>query len=457
VQNNHHYTTNSNDTCKAVLTAGLDIDCGNFLPTYLAQAVAGGAVSIALVNAHLVNLFLVQMRLGMYDPLSIQPYAKYNASYVNTPAHQQLAEVAALRGIVLLKNIGGTLPLSKTLGSVAVIGPNAQATNTMQGNYYGNAPYLISPVAGISGYVTVHYSLGCAIATNDTSQITAACNAAANADATIIVAGLDNSQESEGHDRDIISWPGVQEQMILKVASCSKKPVILVVFGGGPIDMTQEQMSSSIGAIIWAGYPGQSGGTALAKIIFGDVSPSGRMVHTTYPANYVNLVPETDMGMRPNATSGNPGRTYRFYTGQPVYEFGFGLSYTNFTYTWSNGDTIVSADKIQSLVSHPYYSRVRADPLATVQVVVKNVGLVTSDVSVLLFSVGPNPGKGGNPIKSLAGFDRVYMLGPGKSVTLQFPVTAHDLSYVDHNGNMQAARGTWKFLVEDSATEIQVV
>jgi beta-glucosidase-like glycosyl hydrolase len=459
VQNAHHYTSNSNDTCKVVLTAGLDVDCGSFLQQYLMQAVASGSVSTDLVDQHLVNLFLVQMRLGFFDPLDIQPFAQYNTSNINTPDHQALALLAAQRGIVLLKNRANTLPLAKK-GTVAVIGPNAQATSTLQGNYYGNAPYLISPVQGISKYVTTTYAQGCTIATNDTSGIAAACSAAAAADATVIVAGLDQSQESEGHDRTILSWPGVQEEMILKVASCSKGPVVLVVFGGGPIDMTNEKNSDSVGAIIWAGYPGQSGGTALANIIFGDVSPSGRLVHTTYPAVYASQVPETNMGMRPNSTTGNPGRTYRFYTGTPVYEFGTGLSYTNFSIVFSNTSDFVDtfeATKINALVSDPYYSRITADPLAATQATVTNEGQVTSDVSVLLFTQGPNPGKNGNPIKSLSGFARINALAPGKSETVQFSVSAHDLSYVDENGNMRTEKGTWKLMIEDSVAEINVI
>jgi beta-glucosidase-like glycosyl hydrolase len=459
VQDNHHYTSNSNDTCKAVLTAGLDIDCGNFLPSYLAQAVAGGAVSMDLVNQHLVNLFVVQMRLGMFDPLDIQPYAKYNASNVNTEAHQQLALLAALRGIVLLKNNAATLPLAKK-GTVAVIGPNAQATTTLQGNYYGNPPFLISPEQGIAQYVATRFSLGCNMSSNDTSGFADACSAASSADATVIIAGLDQTQEREGYDRSTITWPGVQEEMILKVASCSKGPVVLVVFGGGPIDMTQEKNSDSVGAILWAGYPGQSGGTALAQIIFGDVSPSGRMTHTTYPANYVNQVSNIDMGMRPNSTTGNPGRTYRFYTGEAVYPFGTGLSYTSFTFTFSNTSdqvTTFDAQKINAIVSDPFYSRVTAEPISVTQAVVTNTGQVTSDVSVLLFTQGPTPGQNGNPIKELSGFARVNGLAPGKSQTVQFGISAHDLCHVDEHGNTRAAVGTWKLMIEDSVLEVHVI
>lgn len=458
VQDNHHYTSNSNETCKAVLSAGLDIDCGSFLPTYLGSAVSGGAVSMDLVDSHLYNLFLVQMRLGMFDPLDIIPYSVYNATFVNTPAHQELAELVALRGIVLLKNINDTLPLAKK-GTVAVIGPNAQATTVMQGNYYGVAPYLISPLEGISAYVNTTYALGSDIASNDTSQIPAACAAAAAADATVIVAGLDNTQEAEAHDRTILSWPGVQEEMILKVASCSKGPVVLVVFGGGPIDMTQERDSNSVGAIFWAGYPGQSGGSALAKLIFGDVSPSGRSVHTTYPAVYASQVPETDMGMRPNSTTGNPGRTYRFYSGTPVYEFGTGLSYTTFDITWSNTsntDLKFDAEKINAIVSDPSYSRYRAEPIGVLEATVKNTGSVTSDVSVLSFTIPPNPGQSGNPIQSLTGFGRVNGLAPGQSATIQFAVSAHDLCNVDSEGKMRTEKGVWKFRVEESITEIHV-
>lgn len=127
------------------------------------------------------------------------------------------------------------------------------------------------------------YAEGCSISGSDTSGFQKTCEIASEADITVIAVGLDQTQEREGHDCDTISFPGVQSQLLSKVSS-----------------------------IVWVGYPGQSGGQALAEVIFGDYNPAGRLPYTIYPANYVNQVSMFDMGMRPNASNGNPGRTYRF-------------------------------------------------------------------------------------------------------------------------------------------------
>jgi len=233
-------------------------------------------------------------------------------------------------------NNNNTLPLDSTkIKTVAVIGPNGNATTTMQGNYYGNPPYLISPVEGIGKFAQVTYVEGCQIALTNASDFPAACSAASLADAVVMVMGLDQTQEAEGNDRINITFPGLQLSLIQTVAGCilPGTPLIVVVMAGGTVDLTQVKETSQIGAIMWVGYPGQSGGTAIANVIFGEYNPGGRMPYTMYPADYVNEILMTDMDMRPNSTINTPGRTYRFYTGEPVYPFGTGLSYTNFSYS----------------------------------------------------------------------------------------------------------------------------
>lgn len=171
---------------------------------------------------------------------------------------------------------------------------------------------------------------------------------------------------------------------------------------GGQLDLSALKSNSKIQSILWVGYPGQSGGDAIAQVIFGKRSPAGRLPVTYYTANYVNQVSLEDMGMRPNASNGNPGRTYRFFTGTPVYEFGTGLSYTNFTYKWiSNKETHVSASQINKEVSKDTTFKWNSQVAASHSVQVSNIGNVESDVVVLAFLVPPNPGKDGNPLKYL--------------------------------------------------------
>jgi len=340
-----------------------------------------------------------------------------------------------------------------------VIGPNAQATTVMQGNYYGTpCVQLITPQTGISKFTQVNYAQGCTVTGTDTSGFAAACTAAKTAKATIILAGLTNDVEHEGIDRTVLTWPGVQEQMIFNVSQCSPGPVILVVFGGGPIDLTSVRDSKQISAILWVGYPGQAGGTAIANALFGIFSPAGRLPHTNYPANFVNQVADTNMGYRPSTNPPNPGRTYRFYTGTPVYPFGFGLSYTNFTYAYTNTSAqIVHASTIESHLYADGASFLNAPAVAGVNVQVSNVGHVTSDSVVLAFTVGPNAGKNGNPIKSLFGFTRFLNMAPGSSQSITFPLTAFDLSTVDENGKRAPGIGKWRIEVEGVEAFVSVV
>jgi len=390
----------------------------------------------------------------MFDPDSVQPYRQ-----LNTADHQTLALTAALESMVLLKN-DGALPFDKSkITSVAVIGPSAQATNVMQGNYYGNAPYLVTPEQGLNKYTKTMYSKGTDIASNDQSGFNAACSAAQNADATVLVVGLDQSQESEGKDRVIVAFPGVQNALISKVAGCSKGPVVVVVMAGSALDLSVPKNLTKVNAILWVGYPGQSGGDAIAKTIFGDYSPAGRMPFTSYNADIVNQVSMFDMGMRPNASNGNPGRTYRFYTGAPIYSFGDGLSYTQFNFAWSFDalqHIIIDADHLAQFLGDDIYSSWKSKALADVTVTVTNTGSRASDVVVLAYMTPPNAGKNGNPLKYLFGFTRLHSLAAGAKQTVSFPTTSHDLSLVDEQGKRVVAPGVWKVTIGDIEREIVV-
>jgi len=451
----HKYTSTTDETCKVALEAGLDLDCGNFLQEHLPQAITNGAVTQQDVDTALTHLFAVQFRLGMFDPDSLQPYRKITAADVNTPDHQVLALQAALESFVLLKN-DGTLPLDKTkTKTIALIGPNALATTTMQGNYYGNAPYLVSPQAGLNKYVTTVYAKGCDINSQDKSGFSAACSAASSADATILVVGLDQSQESEGNDRTEINLPGVQNDLISQTTQCSKGPIIVVVMTGGPVDLSIPKSSQKVNSILWVGYPGQSGGDAIAKTIFGEYSPAGRLPYTIYPADYVNQLSMFDMNMRPSSTT--PGRTYRFYTGTAVYPFGHGLSYTTFNYTFSKEPIQIQASDIQQHLQGDVYSPWSSKGMVDVTIYVQNTGNTKSDVLVQLYVTPADPGKNGNPLKFLAGFSRVHDVLPKQTISVVFPLTAHDLSLVDAHGSRTVLPGTWELSTQDTTKHMLIL
>lgn len=258
---------------------------------------------------------------------------------------------------------------------------------------------------------------------------------------------MDQSQESEGHDRTSIDLPGVQNKLIDHVAACSKGSIVLVVMSGSSVDLAHAKSLSKVRSILWVGYPGQSGGDAIAKTIFGEYSPAGRLPFTMYPADYVNQVSMFDMGMRPSKS--NPGRTYRFYQGTSIYPFGFGLSYTIFQYQWSDNSVkpvYISASLIDSTISQLFASKLSASPEFSSSVIVTNKGTRASDDVVLAFLVPPNPGKDGNPLKVLFGFERIN-LAPEESKTLHFSTSSFDLSLASLDGSLKTAKGEWKIVI----------
>jgi beta-D-xylosidase 4 len=190
---------------------------------------------------------------------------------------------------------------------------------------------------------------------------------------------------------------------------------------GGGVDVSYIRDSSQCGSLIWMGYPGQSGGLAIASVIFGAYNPAGRLPVTIYPSAYVDQVSMFDMQMRPSPT--NPGRTYKFYTGKAVYEFGYGLSYTTFNYTWNN-DTFISSYSIQSLMKN----NDKDDRLviALVRVNVTNTGDMDGDDVVLAYVTLPNSVEGEIvPFKELFGFERVHLaINETKEVFFSFTVEA---------------------------------
>ncbi|KAL3626584.1 Beta-D-xylosidase 1 [Castilleja foliolosa] len=338
--NSQHYTATPEDAAAASIKAGLDLDCGPFLAIYTEGAIKSGKLSEADVDRSLTNLLTVQMRLGMFDGPR-QPYMNLGPKDVCTPAHQQLALEAARQGIVLLQNRNRALPLSTRLHrTVAVIGPNTDATDTMIGNYAGTPCGYTTPLQGISRYVKTIHETGCgAVACADNSQFGRAEAAARQADATVLVMGLNQAFEREGLDRGGLLLPGHQQELVSRVAKASRGPVVLVLMSGGPIDVSFAKNDPKIAAIVWAGYPGQAGGTAIADVLFGTTNPGGKLPMTWYPQDYLAKVPMTDMGLRADPSRGYPGRTYRFYKGQVVFPFGFGLSYTSFRHTFAQGPT----------------------------------------------------------------------------------------------------------------------
>ncbi|KIK68702.1 glycoside hydrolase family 3 protein [Collybiopsis luxurians FD-317 M1] len=441
----HNFTSSLANASALALHAGTDIDCGSTYTDNLQAALNQSLIQESDIVQALVRRYGSLVRLGYFDSPDVQPYRQLDFSDVNTPSAQQLAYTAAIEGITLLKN-DGILPL-KSKSTVALIGPWANATTQMQSNYNGVAPFLISPLAAFqnAGF-SVTFAAGTTITGTSTSGFSAALAAARAAELVVFAGGIDDSVEAEGMDRTSITWPGNQLQLIGELAAIGK-PFIVLQMGGGQVDSSAIKANASVNALVWGGYPGQSGGTAIVDILTGKQAPAGRLPITQYPANYVNEVPMTDMTLRPSST--NPGRTYKWFTGESVFPFGFGLHYTSFSLSWSRAPK--KSYNIQSLVAAAGSSGAAHTDLALLdsafELTVRNTGSVTSDYVALLFSnttAGPTPA----PIKQLVGYTRVKSIAAGHSATAQLSVTLGSIARVDENGNSVLYPGSYTVWVD---------
>lgn len=329
----------------------------------------------------------------------------------------------------------------------------------MQGNYQGKAPYLISPVQGMQAFTSqeVTHVKGCDVACSSDSGFSAAVAAAKQANVTVLIMGLDQSRESEGHDRNSIAFPGKQDALIASVANVTD--VILVVMAGGMVDLTAAKANPKVVAILWVGYPGQSGGQAIAETLFGRNPPAGKLTQTIYPASYVDQCSMFDMNMRPNGTC--PGRSHRFYTGAAVYKFGDGLSLSTWSHAVSVDRSTVHLSKYATTApaGDRFWSSTSpaAPVLTTATIVVVNTGDVVSDHTVLLFAVPPAtlPGDGA-PLRTLVGFQRLRGVQPGQKVVVHIPVKPSALSYATRGGSREMPPGSWRLNVEDATARLDI-
>ncbi|KAL1209017.1 putative beta-D-xylosidase 6 [Cardamine amara subsp. amara] len=423
------YTKSPEEAVADAIKAGVDINCGTYMLRNTQSAINKGKVTEEQVDRALLNLFAVQLRLGLFDGNPREGrYGKLGSNDICSSGHRKLALEAARQGIVLLKNDHKLLPLNKNrISSLAIIGPMANNISNMGGTYTGKQCQRKTLFTELLEYVKkTSYVSGCSDVSCDSGTgFGEAVAIAKGADFVIVVAGLDLSQETEDKDRVSLSLPGKQKDLVSSVAAVSKKPVILVLTGGGPVDVSFAKTDPRIGSIIWIGYPGETGGQALADIIFGDFNPGGRLPITWYPESF-SKVAMSDMHMRADSSRGYPGRTYRFYTGPQVYGFGTGLSYTKFDYKIISAPTRLSLSGLLSQPSHKKLllkhgeERIRYLQLDdvmvnsceslrfNVRVRVSNTGEMEGSHVLMLFSKMP-PVLSGVPEKQLIGFDRVHV------------------------------------------------
>ncbi|XP_010269208.1 PREDICTED: probable beta-D-xylosidase 7 [Nelumbo nucifera] len=478
IRDTHHYARTPEDAVGDVLRAGMDVNCGSYLQKYTKSAVQQKKVSESDIDRALHELFSVRMRLGLFNGNPVQqPFGNISPKNVCSEEHGNLAIEAAANSIVLLKNSDKLLPIPvpRSLAnsiSVAVIGPNANVEQTLLGNYAGPPCYSSAPsiLHGILGYIPdAKYHAGCDSVACSSASINEAVALARTVDYVILVMGLDQTQEKEEKDRDSLLLPGKQNALITSVSRAAKKPVVLVILSGGPVDISFAKYDKKIGSILWAGYPGQAGGTAVAGIIFGDQNPGGRLPVTWYPQEFTK-VPMTDMRMRPDLASGYPGRTYRFYKGKTVFEFGHGLSYSNFSYAFSsvsqkqlylkeNVTTYAVKEDSNSMryISVTEMGEERCDRMKfSVVVEVTNYGEMAGKHSVLLFKRQVKH-QHGSPMKQLVGFQSLH-LNVGERAKIEFVLKpCEHLSKVREDGLSVIEEGSHFMIVGDKTYPVSIM
>ncbi|CAH9132448.1 unnamed protein product [Cuscuta epithymum] len=461
-----HYSKTPEEAVAASLKAGTDINCGTYMLRHMDSALKDGIVLESDLDRAISNLFSVQFRLGLFDGSAVnRQLSMFGPQDVCSSEHRRLALDAARQGIVLLKNEKRFLPLNKTRApSLAIIGPMANMSS-LGGDYTGVPCTLKSILDECGEYIQkISYATGCFdVACKSIDGFAEAVSIARKADYVIVVAGLDLSQETEDCDRYSLLLPGNQMALVNKVAAASKKPLVLVLTGGGPLDITFAKEDPRVASVLWIGYPGEEGSKALSDIIFGDYNPAGRLPITWYPESFTNVA-MNDMSLRADPSRGYPGRTYRFYTGHTVYEFGHGLSYTDFTLDFLSAPSRLSLlsgsskmDLRRSVLNRggnkPLHY-VRVDDVSncemlgfSVQITLTNDGGLDGSIIVMLFSRVPGSYERA-PQKQLIGFDRVHVSAKETAETSIFINTCEHLSIVNEEGNRILPLGDHTLILE---------
>ena len=411
----HHVTDTAPQSAALALENGCDLNCGN---TYLHMmtALQEGLVTEEQVTLACERLMATRIRLGLMD--NECNFHTISLRENDTDAHNELAYQAAAKSITLLKN-DGILPLNgDRIRTIAVIGPNADSHAALIGNYAGLSSRFVTFLEGLQdacrGKARLMYALGSQLFADRDSPITEMDNRqseavaiARHADVVILCLGLDASLEGEqsdtsnafvAGDKPDLELPAVQRRLVEAVLKTGK-PVVTVIASGSALRVEEGN------AIVWAGYPGQAGGRALKDILFGRVSPSGRLPVTFYHSDK-DLPEFTDYNMI--------GRTYRYYAGKPLYPFGYGLSYTTFEYS----KAVFS--------SH------------AVEVNVKNTGEMEGDEVVQVYVKNDHRFAPFNPV--LCAFRRVS-LQPGESQRVHLPLSPTAFSVIDEEGNTLRHQG----------------
>ncbi len=423
---NHKVTSGPADSAALALKTGCDLNCGCTYE-YVLQALEEGKISEDDIDRSLTRLLRTRFKLGMFDPEENVPYSKIGPEVICCSKHRDLAREAAEKSIVLLKNRGGILPLDKERGSYYITGPNAADVNMLLGNYCGLNDRLVTPLEGIIGAakpgLTFNYRKGVLLNRPNPNPVEWAVSEAEHADAVIAVMGLspdlegeegDAIDSTEKGDRADIMLPENQLEYLRKLYKTGT-PVILVLCGGSPIALGD--IAELVDAVLFVWIPGEAGGTALGNVLFGNTAPSGKLP-LTFPRSTEDLPPYDDYSME--------GRTYKYIKNEPLYPFGFGLSYTTFTYK----DLTLSSSCIETGAS------------LQCSVKVGNTGPVKAEEAVQIY-ISDIEASVRVPKYRLCGFKRVS-LSPGQFETVTFRISPEMMRVISEEGKEFLEAGTFR-------------
>lgn len=436
----HRVTATPEESAALAVNNGCDLNCGRVFES-MRKAVEQGLVSEETIDQAVKRLYSTRFRLGMFDPEEDVPFNEIPFELNDCDEHRQLALEMARESMVLLKNEDSLLPLDKDkIKSIAVIGPNADNKDVLLGNYSGLPSRYVTVLEGIQNAVNedtrVYYAEGCALARTPesywgnppTTGFAEALGVAERSDVVVMCLGLSPTLEGEegavaesdgGGDRLSLGLPGMQEEL-LKVISQTGKPIVLVLLNGSPL--TVNWAHENIPAILEAWYPGEEGGTAIADILFGNYTPGGRLP-ITFVKSMDQLPPFDDYRMQ--------NRTYRYLEEEPLYPFGYGLSYTQFFYFHLK----ISQDELSTA----------EDKSIRVSVQVENVGDLAGDEVVQMY-VTDVEASTTVPQWELRGFKRVR-LNPGEKAKVEFELTKRQLALIDEDGRCILEPGTFRLYI----------
>ena len=418
----HGFSPDGPHAAAAAVHNGTDLNCGDTY-RFIPEAVRQGLLDEKDVDRSLERLLAARIRLGELDG-NVEPWASIPDEIVEGEEHRALSLKMAQESIVLLQNRDDVLPLDPK-ARIALVGPNANDREMLWGNYNPVPEHSVTLLDALKERVeNLVYYKGCELVGDDISA-----ERLDEYDVVVFAGGISPKLEGEemdvplpgfkGGDRESIELPEVQRHLLQALHYAGKK-VVLVNFSGSAMGLEPETQSCD--AILQAWYPGQEGGTAIANVLFGDVAPSGKLPVTFYK-NVEQLPDFEDYAMK--------GRTYRFFEGEPLFPFGFGLSYTTFSY----GKAQVKGDQLVLEVS--------------------NIGPVDADEVVQLYVRRPADTEG--PRKTLRAYKRVHVPS-GQSVEVSLPLTEETFLWWDEaRQRMVPQKGEWELLYGGSSQDLDTL